>query len=253
MQTRDGRPLAFLGNYSTHYAGAPSLSADYFAVFAKRIGELLGADERNPEFVGIMCNGTSGDANCIDFNLPKSRGFDYHSVGNDTAQAAFEAYQKIEHHDNVSLAMAEKRLTLAIRQPTADEVAKAKAFLKEMGDKPLRTWTEVYARETVLMSELPPEREIKLQALRIGELGIAAIPCEVYGCTGLNIKRQSPLKPTFNISLANGGEGYLPPPDQHLLGGYTTWRARSSCLEEQAEPKITAAVLDLLKSVAAGA
>ncbi len=37
VQTRDGRPLALLGNYSTHYAGAPALSADYFAVFASEI------------------------------------------------------------------------------------------------------------------------------------------------------------------------------------------------------------------------
>ena len=34
------------------------------------------------------------------------------------------------------------------------------------------------------------------------------------------------------------------------LGGYTTWRARSSCLQPEAEPKITAAVLELLGKVA---
>ena len=35
------------------------------------------------------------------------------------------------------------------------------------------------------------------------------------------------------------------------LGGYTTWRARSSCLEEQAEPKVRETILALLKDVAA--
>jgi hypothetical protein len=54
----------------------------------------------------------------------------------------------------------------------------------------------------------------------------------------------------FNVSLANGYAGYLPPPDQHKLGGYTTWRAWSSCLEEEAEPKIVAKVLELLSTVA---
>jgi hypothetical protein len=49
--------------------------------------------------------------------------------------------------------------------------------------------------------------------------------------------------------VANGYAGYLPPPDQHKLGGYTTWRARSSCLEEGAEPKIVARLLELLNSV----
>jgi len=66
----------------------------------------------------------------------------------------------------------------------------------------------------------------------------------------LRVKAESPLKPTFNVSLANGYAGYLPPPDQHKLGGYTTWRARSSCLEEEAEPNIVAKILELLNTVA---
>jgi len=44
--------------------------------------------------------------------------------------------------------------------------------------------------------------------------------------------------------------GYLPPPDQFELGGYTTWRARSSYLEVGAEPQIQKAVGLLLKRVA---
>ena len=71
-----------------------------------------------------------------------------------------------------------------------------------------------------------------------------------FGSTGLTIKAKSPLRPTFTIELANGYDGYIPPPEQHKLGGYTTWRARSSCLEAEAEPKIVAVVLQLLEQVA---
>ena len=53
----------------------------------------------------------------------------------------------------------------------------------------------------------------------------------------------------MNIGLANGSEGYIPPPEQHKLGGYTTWRARTSCLEVRAEPKIREAVVKLLQAV----
>jgi neutral ceramidase len=247
VQTRDGRPLALLGNYSTHYAGSPALSADYFAVFASEIGRLIGAD---PQFVGIMSNGTSGDANCNDYMSAKSRKYDYFSVGRDIAQAAFEAYKTIEYHDWVPLVMRELRLVLDARVPTEQEVVKAREFMKTFAGRKPQNWQEVYARETVVMSEMSPTRELKLQAIRIGDLGIAAIPCEVYGSTGLAIKAASPLQTTMNISLANGCEGYLPPPEQHKLGGYTTWRARTSCLEEMAEPKIKAAVVGLLVDVA---
>ena len=54
----------------------------------------------------------------------------------------------------------------------------------------------------------------------------------------------------MNIELANGSEGYIPPPEQHALGGYTTWPARTAGLEVQAEPKIVAALLGLLEQVA---
>src|SRR5262249_54057106 len=73
---------------------------------------------------------------------------------------------------------------------------------------------------------------------------------EVFAITGLKLKAQSPLIPTVNIELANGAEGYIPPPEQHALGGYTTWTARTAGLEVQAEPRILSAVLGLLEQVA---
>jgi hypothetical protein len=65
----------------------------------------------------------------------------------------------------------------------------------------------------------------------------------------LKIKHQSPLEKTMVIELANGGDGYIPPPEQHWLGGYNTWPARSAGLEIEAEPKITEAALHLLEDV----
>jgi len=249
VQTPEGRPIALLGNYSTHYAGAPGISADYFGVFCRRIGELIGAQGGSPAFVGIMSNGTSGDANCCDFCNP-ARKFDRFTVGEDVAQAALAAYKDIRYYDWVPLVMEQEELTLGVRMPSAEEVAKAKEVLAGMGDRKPATIPEVYARETVILSELPPTRTLKLQAIRIGPLGIAAFPNEVFGITGLRIKRESPLRPTFSIELANGYYGYLPPPEHHALGGYTSWRARSSCLELQAEPKIAAAALGLLNKAA---
>ena len=90
----------------------------------------------------------------------------------------------------------------------------------------------------------------ELDEFGIGEVGITAIPDEVYAITGLKLKLQSPLVPTFNIELANGAEGYIPPPEQHELGGYTTWPARTAGLEVEAEPQIVETLLKLLEQVA---
>ncbi|TVS14714.1 MAG: hypothetical protein EA424_18545 [Planctomycetaceae bacterium] len=250
IQTRDGQPLALLSNYSTHYVGAPPISADYFAVFCDRIADMIGANDVSPPFVAMLSNGTSGDANCIDFERSERRQFDRFTVGEDVARAAFEAYQTIQYYDWVPLVVEERLLTLGVRMPSEAEVAEAKAVVAELPEGRPRNIIESYARETVLLSQMPSSHELKLQAIRIGQLGITALPVEAFGSTGLEIKQRSPLKPTFNISLANGYSGYAPPPDQHKLGGYTTWRARTSMLEVQAEPKIVATTLELLESVA---
>jgi neutral ceramidase len=44
--------------------------------------------------------------------------------------------------------------------------------------------------------------------------------------------------------------GYLPTEEQHSLGGYETWRAKSSFLEVAAARKIEQAALELLTELA---
>jgi hypothetical protein len=96
------------------------------------------------------------------------------------------------------------------------------------------------------MKDYPKKVSIILQAFQLGELAITAIPCEVFVEIGLELKKKSPFKQTFNIELANGYNGYLPTLAQHELGGYETWRARSSYLEVEAATKITKTLLELL-------
>ena len=50
-------------------------------------------------------------------------------------------------------------------------------------DRQPKSLPEVYAQEQILLHE-NPTAEIKLQAIRIGELGITAIPDEVFAITG---------------------------------------------------------------------
>jgi hypothetical protein len=113
----------------------------------------------------------------------------------------------------------------------------------------LQTLPEVYARETVLLAKYPASVKALLQAIRVGDLGIVSSPCETFVEIGLEIKKKSPFKHSFTIELANGYNGYLPTPEQHKLGGYETWRARSSYLEVNAATRITATLLELLGQV----
>jgi neutral ceramidase len=67
---------------------------------------------------------------------------------------------------------------------------------------------------------------------------------------GLEVKAKSPFHPTFLIELANDYRGYIPTVEAFSQGGYETWRAKSSCLETQAAPRMTASLLRQLHTLA---
>ena len=251
VQTSEGKPLGLLANYSTHYAGVSErgLSADYFGECCRLMAHELNAEEGKP-FVAILSNGTSGDANCIDFTKPNWK-HDRFIVARAVADAALAALKATTYHDWAPVAMAERTQTFSVRKPSERDVKLAREYMANtVGDRPTRNWEENYARETVKMADWPAEKEVKLQALRVGEFAIATSPCETYGSTGLAIKKASPFPLTMVIELANGCSGYLPPPDQFEVGEYSTWRARSSYLEKGAEPKIRETLDSLLDEVA---
>ncbi len=261
VQTHAGRPVAMLANYSLHYVGGVGpghASADYFGAFADRVQELLKADRLDPPFVAMMSNGTSGDINNINFQpsqpvKPLPPYDQIRKVGDELATEAVRIARMVALSDNITLDARARRLTLGVRKPDPDELAKAEMIVAQAKGPEMRTMTEVYARETVLIARYPDTMPVTVQALRIGDLGVVAIPCEVFAEIGLNLKAKSPLKPMFTIELANGYNGYLPTKAQHALGGYETWRARSSYLEVNAADKITAQALELLGALKAAA
>ncbi|MBI3878721.1 MAG: hypothetical protein HY301_01470 [Verrucomicrobia bacterium] len=252
IQSRDGRPIAVLGNFSMHYFGDRDISADYFGLFAEGLRARIApeAAKGKPPFVGIMSHGCSGDIYRTDYKIPeKDRPkptIDEYTKG--LLDIAMTAYAGIKHRADADVAMAERRMTLNYRVPDKQRLEWAQRTVAAMTNALAKTPTEVYAREQIILNERQ-RTEIVVQALRIGDIGIATTPCETYAVTGLKIKAASPLAHNIVIELANGGDGYIPPPEQHPFGGYNTWAARSAGLEVQAEPKIAEAAINLLEKV----
>ena len=252
LRTANDQPLALFANYSLHYVGdMPALSADYFGVFGDRIGGILGAKDRG--FVGILSNGTSADVNNANFGGPAPPKREVGERSRLVAEAVGQAAKKAsdtKYRGDITLAVAEKELEFKVRKPSQEELRRAQELLEKAKGRELKGVEEIYARETLLIAKYPDTVKLKVQAIRVGDLGIVGIPCEVFTEIGLEIKRKSPLKRTFTVSLANGYNGYLPTPVQHAFGGYETWRARSSSLEMRASDTIVPTVLELLAKVA---
>ncbi len=257
VKTPNGRPIALLANYSLHYVGgqpAAGVSADYFGEFAKQLAAKLfpeGQVDALPAFVGIMSNGTSGNINNINFREPQPAKPPFQQmqfVAGRVAERVSEKLPNVDYRPYMSLGAAQSELTLKIRKPTEEQIARARRFLDEPDAKKLPPLAKSYANRTLELVDRPETETIVMQALRIGEIGITAIPCETFVETGLRLKQDSPLKPNFTIELANGHYGYLPTPDHHRLGGYETWLG-TNILEVEASDKIEAELLKLLSEL----
>jgi hypothetical protein len=200
----------------------------------------------------MMSNGTSGDVNNINVLGKPEKLTPYakmRRVANAVADKVFQVHQSVPFHDHVTLAAQQRELSLTTRKPTPELVARAREILARPEDAPMGHIRErVYAQRTLTLATAPARTEIILQAFQIGELGVAAIPFEVFAETGLEIKAKSPFKPTFTISLANGANGYLPTPEQHQLGGYETWLGTNR-VETEASVKIVASLLEQFRKL----
>ncbi|GIW96088.1 MAG: hypothetical protein KatS3mg110_4129 [Pirellulaceae bacterium] len=248
VQSRDGRPLAVLANFSMHYYGDRDISADYFGRFCEQLKQRIAPDSR---FVAIMSQGCSGDIWMRDYSLPVDQQLPTQSIdqyASELADIAWKAYQQASFQDDVQIRMLERRLPMRYRVPDKQRLEWARQIVQQMADRLPSNTTEVYAREQLFLNEWQ-QTEVVVQALCVGSIAIATTPCETYALTGLKIKAASPLPDTMVIELANGGDGYIPPPEQHLLGGYNTWPARSAGLEVTAEPRIAEACIELLEEV----
>lgn len=241
LRSTSGKPISLMASYGLHYVGGippNTISADYFAIFADRMGELLGADRhQDPPFVGIMANGTSGDVNNLERHSDEElarRGpqqkkhyqpFEKaREVAHLCADKVMQVHKTLQWHDHVKLTSRQRTLTFERRYPTKEEVAWAESVkarrIKPMSTSRYSTYSTVLAYAS---PEMPPTLDVIVQTHRIGDLAVAAMPFEVFAEIGLELKQRSPIQPLMNLSIANGSHGYLPTPAQHKLGGYETW------------------------------
>ena len=245
------RPIALFANYALHYVGGgpgDHVSADYFGEFARRLES--GHGDLDPPFVAALSNGASGNINNVDFTKrrPPQRPYEQiRLVAGDVAGVVERL--KLTQRATAKLDAKLATLKLRVRKPSADEVRRAEEIVAKAAGRALRSLPEIYAGETLGIKDYPDDVELVLQVMRIGDAVICAIPCEVFVEIGLELKRKSPLKPLAVFSLANGYNGYLPTPEHHDLGGYETWRAKSSYLERDASPKIVAKLVEMLESL----
>ncbi|MBS0202420.1 MAG: neutral/alkaline non-lysosomal ceramidase N-terminal domain-containing protein [Planctomycetes bacterium] len=253
VRTVQGRPIAVLSTYSLHYVGgvgSAEISADYYGVYCARLQQLVTAeikpDGDQPPFVALMANGTSGDINNINFQNPRPGKKPYEQiqfVAEDLAEKVKAALTSLKYQDHAILKACYREPEIAWRHPTAEQRKWAEETIAA-GAKSPSDLSYIYAQRAMKLAGYPESTTIPLQTLRIGDLCIGTMPCEVFCEIGLEFKSQCPIQPAFMIELAHGYFGYLPTPRQLKLGGYETWIGTNR-LEPDASEKLLKTLLEM--------
>lgn len=254
FEDQQGRPLAALVNYALHYVGGGhglEVSADYFALVEEELNRM--ADARFPV---LLANGCCGDINNINFGKPHPRRpspgpwAQARHVARVLSAECVKVWEQALRHDEAVVDGASHGVAVERRTTPPDELDEARriaALAPREAGVPLRDWQ--FAREAVLVAELPRRLETLVSAGRVGDAAWAGMPGEVFCELGLAIKQQSPFPHTMPIELANDYLGYICTPEGIEQGGYETWLARSSLPTGEGGWKLAKACITLLKQL----
>ena len=253
----DGKWISTVANFASHYAGdwdIDTITADFYGVFADEMCSNLSATD---DFVGMLSYGTGANVNTWDFsNSDQILKTDFkraNLIGKTIANAIFESVKGLVWEENPILDIKYKELKIPIQKPSDREVSNAESILEKNSIDGIKLdahgMSVLYAREQLLLSEYPDFHLASVQMMKIGSQWIGASGAELFSETGLWLKRNLEKDNFFTICLANTYDGYVVPSHEMKKGGYETWRARSSFLEDGSENDIKMAMLQLSKDL----
>ena len=155
------------------------------------------------------------------------------------------------HQEEMALDMTQRTVRLQYRRPSGSEITAAKKVIATNPDEQadLPRLAVAYAKRTLAAANRKEDYvDVKLQALRVGDLVICGIPFETFVEIGLELKQHSPFGTTMVIGLANGRYGYLPTPRQHRLGGYETWLGTNH-VQKDASPMLVEQLVEMMQEL----
>ncbi|HOJ11764.1 MAG TPA: neutral/alkaline non-lysosomal ceramidase N-terminal domain-containing protein [Clostridiales bacterium] len=256
VDDENGNIIGVITNFACHLdvVGGDEYSGDYPGELSRILKKAYG-----DHVVSLFLTGTCGNINHVDasgrFAIQKEH---YIKMGRILAGEVVKTLERTEVCSDVKLEAGSRLFELGVRQPSAEDLLKAKELLdntkvdnseliKETRSQLVETF---YAKEAIRMHE---EKEksvyVEVQVLKIGDLAISALPGEIFVEFGLDIKKRSPFKYNMANSLANGCFGYIPVREAFSQGGYEPRLCATSRLEEEAGYKMADAAVELLEKL----
>jgi hypothetical protein len=226
-----GKPIAILWHYSLHTNAnfGPRFSADYPGVVAARLRERFG-----PDVAPIFVPGAEADINpCAS----------YRAIGDQLANVII---QRLENRRPRKCAPTLGALKAEVTVPVRDfNVDQEERIVSSQWPPESQ---ELFRKELELMRRAGVrEDRTVIQAWRIGDIGFASLPGELFLEWGLKIKAESPFPWTFPVELGADCLGYLVTEQAWRGGGYESLICRWTRPSVAGVARMADTALDLLR------
>lgn len=235
---------AILVNFACHLDVLGNGNFLYSADYPYEMRRMLAAAFDRP-LVIPFANGPCGNINHINvFATKRQGGFDHaRMMGMMLAGEVLKIEREAEALEVDELWAKSKILDLQRRPYSEAEIAEFRQLLADdrIAD---RSYPKVRARTHLARYEQGESSEpVEVQAMRLGDLALFAVPGEYFVEYGLQLRERSSSKHTFVVELANDSIGYIPTPEAFDGGAYEGTSARFA---RDTGPTIAEALLGML-------
>ncbi len=216
----EGNPKGALVNFALHHdcVAGKEYCSDYSGVLAEDLKAEFGND-----FITVFINGTCGNINHFDVSKPSKEFFSkppYIGIGHKLADKVLELYKDAEDLPVDVVDGKKDIIELTRREISKEEIEELEYLIATVPIEGLRysiaepdapEYKRYKAEARLNFAEFPKIQSTLVQAIRIGDCMIYAIPGEVYCELGILMKELSPFKYNMVAELANGSfNSYVP-------------------------------------------
>lgn len=208
--------------HPVHYYAKGVYSPDFVGVTRNILRDRFG------DIPILFINGAFGDIGIQDIQNRRDETADEGSerVGAQAADETLRLMDEVTFAQDPVIRHAYDDLEVSLRFPSDEELSNARDLLARLdaGEDVASGMNVIMAHgATYLIDQFSGKKTdtLEIHAIRIGDLGIATQPCELFSQFGLDIKRRSPAPTTFVSGITNGCAGYCPTMSGIIGGGYS--------------------------------
>ncbi|HZV36365.1 MAG TPA: neutral/alkaline non-lysosomal ceramidase N-terminal domain-containing protein [Verrucomicrobiae bacterium] len=226
VKNRDGQAMGGLTVFAMHCdsIGGTQYSADYPYYIQQTLRSNFG-----PAYISAFGAGTCGNINHLDVSKKQNySGFDVAERNGDRiGQTVVQNLPNLKFIEHPSLDCKSQTLMLPFQTVTPDQVKTAKLEMAHLDDPKTSFQTRVKTVQILDLARHGKVWPMEVQVFRLDhDTAIVCLPAEIFVEFGLAIKKASPFKRTFVITICNDRPAYVPTLKAFSEGGYEVWNSR---------------------------